>query len=202
MTMPTSAPASNSLRTLLTFPNCRIFSTPIECEIVHNDEHYKGFTIATGSYDCQTNDEDYFIVMWHDAEGLVFAKTNSNRYLKHIDNIILFKQLPENLREHVAKSRKLCRRALLGHDYRRLLPREVVTVIDPEEMTEFGLVIDSVVHQIDDYDDCHETLLIGRECDMDEKMVITINFVLDDKQRERYIKRGYRIIDCEPHHIS
>ena len=192
-----------SLRTLLTFPNVRIFSTPIECEIVHNEEHYKGFTIATGSYDCQTNDKDYFVVMWHDADGLVFAKTNSNRYLKRIDSgIVHFQELPEELREHVAQSRKLCRRSIIGHDYRTILPRQVVTVINPMTMEEFGLVVDGVVHQINEFDDCHETILIGRECDLGEKMVITINFILDDKQRERYIKRRYTLIDCEPHHIS
>lgn len=192
-----------SLSSLLRFPNIRIFSTPIECEVVVNDDHYSGFTIATGSYDCQTNDEDYFVVMWHNENGLVFAKTDSNRYLKRIeDGFVSFDELPEELREKIAHSRKLCRRSSLGRDYRTILPRSIVTVVNPATMEEFDLVIDSVVHQINEFDDCHETVLIGRECDMDEKIVVTINYVLTDSRRQYYIKRDYRIIDCEPHHIS
>jgi len=193
-----------SLRQLLSFPNLRIFSKAEKCEVVYNDEHYNAHTVATGSYDANDDHaEDYFIVVWHGEDGLVVAKTQERRYLKRIKSGLLhFKELPEELQEKIASSRKLCRRSELGHDYRTILPRQVITVIDPTTMQEFGLSVTAVTHKIDEYDDCHETVILGTECDCGEKIAVCINFNLDYEQSTELVHRGYRVIDCEPHHIS
>jgi hypothetical protein len=125
------------------------------------------------------------------------------RYLKHIEaGLLHFKELPSELQEKISSSRNLCRRSELGHDYRTVLPRQVITVIDPTSMTEFGMVVDTALHEIDPYDDCHTAVFLGRECDCNAKIAVIIYFVLDDKQREELIRKGYTFVFCEPHHIS
>ena len=193
-----------SLRELLSFPNSRVFAKAEKCEVIYNNEHYDAHVVATGSYDANDDHaQDYFIVVWHDSDGLVCAKTTERRYLKHIEaGLLHFKELPEELQEKISSSRKLCRRSELGRDYRTVLPRQVITVVDPASMTEFGMVVDTALHEIDPYDDCHTAVFLGRECDCNEKIAVVVYFVLDDKQEEELVRKGYKFVFCEPHHIS
>ena len=198
---PSSVP---TLRELLSFPNIRIFSKAEECEVVFNDERHNAYVVATGSYDAYDDHaEDYFVVIWHGEDGLVCAKTKERRYCKHIESGLLhFKELPEELQKKITSSRRICRRSELGRDYRTVLPRQVITVIDPSTMQEFGLSVTAVSHEIDPYDDCHESLIFGTECDCGEKIVLDIHYNLSFERSVELAGKGYKVITCEPHHIS
>ena len=203
MTNSTSS-LSQLLYSAVRFPNCHLITSPWECDICFsNNETTTGYVIATGYHDKEKLDT-YVVVMWHSRNGLSFAITPETGHVKHIEgkNFVEYKDLPEEMRNFVANSRKLCRKSILGKDYRKILPRQVITVIDPATMIEFGVVVDEVHHQIDCYDDCHETLIVGRECDLDEPVAVVVNYNLSPEQLTYFEQHHTRIYECEPHHIS
>lgn len=203
MTTPTAS-LSSLLHSAIRFPNCNPVTSPWECDIVFNDsEAIAGYVIATGYHDREKMDA-YVVVMWHNGDGLSFATTPETGHVKHIEvsDFVKYEELPEEVRDFVASSRKLCRKSILGKDYRKILPRQVITVINPATMVEFGVVVDEVHHQIDRYDDCHETLIIGRECDLDEPVAVAVNYELSPEQLVYFERHHVSVYECEPHHIS